>query len=321
MDLDTIIAPARARTPSRPDACGAIRGLGRGGAAWLVVLVLALFAMPATAQDIPQPSENFVYDGADLLAPAEEAALETKLRSSAAETGRPLVVVSIETLEGRTIEDVGLEIGRTWGLRGDGGADEGVILLIAEQDREMRIETGYDAEGYLPDILAGRIIRNTIRPAFRAGDFAGGIEAGTNEILASFALTPEEAAARAEQAAREDAEMAARPGGGGFGAMLMFMMAMFFFLSLARRGSGRRYRGGGKRGKKGKRRGRRGGFDAGDAAVLLWGIDAMTRASRGRRGGGFGGFGGGGGGGGLGGGLGGFLGGGGFGGGGASGGW
>jgi uncharacterized protein len=208
-----------------------------------------------------------------------------------------------------TIEDYGNKLIRAWKV-GDEKRDDGVILLVAPNERQVRIETGYGAEGFLPDILAGRIIRDTITPRFKAGDMGGGITAGADAIIHQMSLPADQAqqtVARAEQAQQSRQ----RSSGGAVPVVFWLMILGFVVLSMVRRPQGRRYR---SRSRSGLRSG---GISP---WVILWGLSELSRGSRGSGWGG-GGFGGGGGwGGGGGGGFGGFGGGSG-GGGGASGSW
>jgi uncharacterized protein len=276
---------------------------------FIVAVWLALCALPAAAQTFPALSGR-VVDQADLLRPEQEIDLTSKLAALETQTGRQFVVATVKSLEGRTIEDYGYRLGRTWAI-GDKQKDDGVILLVAPKERKVRIETGYGARVFLTDALSSIIIRENILPKFKSGDMGGGIVAGAAAVIAQLHLSPPEAA-RAEQvgARAKRAEVDINP------IPVIFIVIIFFVIigSIARRVGGRRYRGhGGKR--------RRGGLDSGDLAVILWGLDALGKASRGSRGGWSGGGSGGGWGGG-GGGFGGFSGGGGsFGGGGASGSW
>ncbi|MGI8704601.1 MAG: TPM domain-containing protein [Sphingomicrobium sp.] len=281
-----------------------------------LAMTVLLFAAPASAQTFPELTGR-VVDQANLLSPQQEAELAARSEALEQQTGAQFVVATVGSLEDRTIEDYGYRLGRHWGI-GREAEDDGVILLVAPSEKKVRIETGYGAEGALPDILAGRIIRNDILPRFREGDMAAGIMAGSDAILQQMSLSPEEAR---ENVAQAEAREAARNEGPNFVPMVFWGMVMLFvFLAMARRAGGQRYQHHGKRHGKGRRRGR--GLDAGDAAIILWGLSTLggSRGSRGRGGwgggGGFGGFGGGGGG------FGAFSGGGGgFGGGGASGGW
>ncbi len=269
---------------------------------WLAAI---LAATPAHAQTFPKLTGR-VVDQANLLSPAQEADLSSKSAALEQRTGRQFVIATVSSLEGRPIEDYGYRLGREWKI-GDEQKDDGVILLVAPAERKVRIETGYGARVFLTDALSSIIIRESILPRFKAGDLPGGISAGADQIVKQMELPEAEAAKRAQEigakeAKRQDRDVNPVP--------VIFIVIVFFVIigSIARAAGGRRYRGKGRR---------RGGLDSGDVAVILWGLDALTRGSRGGGGwgggGGFGGFGGGGGG---------FGGGGGsFGGGGASGGW
>ena len=264
-----------------------------------------MLAAPAAAQTFPDLTGR-VVDQANLLNTGQESALGGRLAALEKQTGRQFVVATIDSLEGRTIEDYGYRLGRTWGI-GDEKRDDGVILLVAPNEKKVRIETGYGARVFLTDAVSSVIVRESILPRFREGDFAGGIEAGADQIIRMLSLSPQEAQRRAEQA--EQREAARSTSGAGLVPVVFWLMVIVFvLLSMFRRAAGRRYR-----------RRRKGGIDP---WIVLWGLSELSQASRRGRGGwggggGFGGFGGGGGGG-----FGGFSGGGGsFGGGGASGGW
>jgi uncharacterized protein len=268
---------------------------------WLAVM---LAATPALAQTFPKLTGR-VVDQANLLSPAQEAELTARSDALEKRTGRQFVIATVASLEGRPIEDYGYRLGREWGI-GNEQKDDGVILLVAPKERKVRIETGYGARVFLTDAVSSIIIRENILPRFKAGDIPGGIAAGADQIITTMELPAAEAAKRAQEigaqeAKRQDRDVNPIP--------VIFIVITFFVIigSIARAAGGRRYRGKGKRGR---------GLDSGDVAVILWGLDALTRGSRGGGGWGGGGWGGGGGG------FGGFSGGGGsFGGGGASGGW
>ena len=162
----------------------------------LVVLVLATVAAPTALRaqptdpvDVP-PLTGRVVDQADLLAPATEQTLTAQLATHEDSTSNQVAVLTIPSLQGRPIEAYSLEVARTWAL-GEDAFDNGALLLIARDDRQMRIEVGYGLEGALPDAVASRIIRHELRPAFRAGDFDGGVEAGVAAILSAIAGTYE----------------------------------------------------------------------------------------------------------------------------------
>jgi uncharacterized protein len=272
---------------------------------FLAVLWLVLFALatPAAAQTFP-PLTGRVVDNAHLLSPEQVADLTGKSEALEAQTKRQFVVATIPSLQGRTIEDYGYRLGRSWGI-GQKGKDDGVILLVAPNEKKVRIETGYGARVFLTDAVSSLIVREAILPKFKAGDMGGGIVAGADQIIKQMSLSPEEAqrtTVQADQAQRQRQHS----GGGGIPLIFWLMITGFILLSMMRRSRGRRYR---TRGSSGI-----------SPWVVLWGLNELSRGSRGGGWGG-GGFGGGGFGGG-GGGFGGFSGGGGsFGGGGASGSW
>ena len=260
----------------------------------LLLLLALLFTAPAAAQEFPKLTGR-VVDNANLLSPADEAALTAKLEALEQASTRQLVVATVPDLQGYPIEDYGYRLGRTWEI-GQSEANNGTILLVAPNERKVRIEVGYGLEPILTDALSHLIIQNAILPRFKAGDFAGGINAGTDEIIKQLQAPPEQAEQRALEAAAQRQQQQARGGDGGSIMPLIFWGMVFLFVILPMMRGGRR----------GRKYRRRGGMP-----IVIWG------PGFGGGGGGFGGFGGGGGG--FGGGFGG--GGGGFGGGGASGGW
>ena len=155
----------------------------------MVALALALAgALPAGAREVPFLSGR-VVDEADLLPPDREAALTEELRLLEEETGAQVVVLTVPSLEGEVLEDYSLRVAETWGI-GRGEVDDGAVLLVARDDRQLRIEVGYGLEGTLPDLAASRIIRNVIVPRFKAGDFPGGIEEGVASIAGAIRKEP-----------------------------------------------------------------------------------------------------------------------------------
>nr|WP_243853778.1 TPM domain-containing protein [Sphingopyxis panaciterrae] len=272
----------------RPLATAALAGL------------LLLTAAPALAQTFPKLAGNPVVDQADIIPVAEEAALNTQLLELEKTTGHQLVVATISDLEGNDIADYGYKLGRAWGI-GDKEKDDGVVFLIAPNERRMNISVGLGLEPVLTDALSGRIIRDVVTPKFKAGDMPGGIQDGVNAIAQQIVLPPEEAAARAQAAATQERD---RDGNGDIGGLIFIGFIVFFFFILPM------LSGLGRRGKKHRKNRPWGG-----APIIIWGGDDDDHWGSG----GGSSWGGGGGGGGS---FGGFSGGGGsFGGGGASGGW
>ncbi|HEY9553201.1 TPM domain-containing protein [Allosphingosinicella sp.] len=242
-------------------------------------------AFPAQAQEFPKLSGR-VVDAANLLSPADEAALMQKLAALEQASTRQLVVATIPDLQDYPIEEYGYRLGRAWGL-GQAEANNGAILIVAPNERKVRIEVGYGLEPILTDALSSVIIQTQILPHFRDGDYPGGINAGTDAIIAQLQAPPEVAEQRAMEAGAQQRE--SEEGGSIFplifwGAVLVFMVIPMF---------------------RGGRRGRR--YRRGGLPIMIWGpgMGGWGGGSSGG-GGGFGGFSGGGGS---------------FGGGGASGGW
>lgn len=272
-----------------------------------------LFAAPASAQTFPAFS-GFVVDAANVIPADVEAALTQKLDDLQRTTNHQLVVATIPDLEGRPIDDYGYRLGRAWGV-GLKDAGNGAILIIAPNDRAVRVEVGYGLEPVLTDAFSSVVINQQILPRFKAGDLPGGIVAGTDALVAQLSLPDAEAQARAAAAAAEYDKTHRRSGGGSswFGLVFWGIVILFVLVPMIFR----------RRSRKGPWGGRR--HDS-TWPIVLWTIaDAMSDAARssGRGGGGWGGGGSSGGFGGGGWGGGGFSGGGGggFGGGGASGSW
>ena len=163
---------------------------------------LALFAfvafrlvLPALALDFPALSGR-VVDDAGVLDEGTRAAITQKLAEFEAKTTDQLVVVTLKSLQGTSIEDFGVELGRHWQI-GQRGKNNGVLLLVAPNERRVRIEVGYGLEGALTDAVSRLIIENGITPRFRAGDFAGGITRGVDDIISVLSGDAEEWQARA----------------------------------------------------------------------------------------------------------------------------
>jgi uncharacterized protein len=158
----------------------------------LAILLLTLIAAPVIAETLPVPAlTGRVVDQAGILNNSEEARLVAKLANLEAKSSTQLVVVTLSSLRGSPIEDWGLALGRTWGI-GQKGKDNGVLLIVAPNDRQVRIEVGYGLEGTLPDATADAIIRNVIVPRFKAADMAGGISNGVDAIIATLSGAGEE---------------------------------------------------------------------------------------------------------------------------------
>lgn len=148
------------------------------------VLVLLLWFWGTAGVAAPQypPLTGRVVDKANLLSPQTRADLEQRLAAHERSTGGQIVIVTVPSLQGESIEEYGVGLGRHWGI-GREGEDDGVLLIVAPNEREVRIEVGYGLEGTLTDALSSQILQNEILPHFRRGDFEAGIVAGTTALL------------------------------------------------------------------------------------------------------------------------------------------
>ena len=153
-----------------------------------LALALLLGAGAASALEVPpapQPGARWGYvsDFAGVLSPAQRDALEVKCKALDASDSTQVAVVILKSLEGDSLEAFSIRLAQGWGI-GRKGKNNGVLLLVAVDDHKMRIEVGYGLEGRLTDAISEEIQRNIIRPPFKAGDYAGGLDAGVSAIQA-----------------------------------------------------------------------------------------------------------------------------------------
>ena len=146
----------------------------------IAIVALTLVTL-AAALNFP-PLTGRVVDQANIIPPATRASLETKLKTLEDKSGIQFVVATVKSLEGDEIEDYTNRLFRTWQL-GEKTKNNGVLLLVAPNERRVRIEPGYGLEGTLTDALSKVIITNAIAPRFKAGDFGGGIERGVDDTI------------------------------------------------------------------------------------------------------------------------------------------
>jgi uncharacterized protein len=145
---------------------------------WAVLFTPALQAEP----EFPALSGRVVDQASVLSAPVIQQ-LTTLLAQHEAATGNQVVVVTLSSLQGYEIEEFGYQLGREWGI-GEKGKDNGVLLIVAPNERKLRIEVGYGLEGTLTDALSKNIIETVITPRFKQKDMPGGIVEGAHAILA-----------------------------------------------------------------------------------------------------------------------------------------
>jgi uncharacterized protein len=147
------------------------------------LLILLLLASPALASE-PKfpPLTGRVVDEAGVLDSRTVGELTLMLADHERATGEQVVVVTLHSLQGYTIEDYGYQLGRHWGI-GQKGVNNGALLIVAPKEHKVRIEVGYGLEGTLTDAISSTIIQNYILPSFKRGDYSSGVLAGTTSIL------------------------------------------------------------------------------------------------------------------------------------------
>jgi uncharacterized protein len=150
----------------------------------LAAIIWAAFVLAVAASaaqpDFPKLTSPMV-DAAGILSPADAGAIGGRLRAYEISSGHQVAVATVPSLEGYEIRDYGNRLFRYWAL-GDKTRNDGVLLLVAPVERKVSIEVGYGLEGELTDAVSRVIIENAILPKFKAGDFAGGISAGIDDI-------------------------------------------------------------------------------------------------------------------------------------------
>ncbi len=162
----------------------------------MVAIVLFAMAVPALADPVYPELSGRITDEAGLLTPTEKTDIEGDLASLEQTSTDQVAVVTVKSLEGYSIEDYGIGLARKWGI-GQKGKDNGVLLIVAPNDRKVRIEVGRRLEPFMTDTMSALIIQNAILPKFRRGDFAGGIKDGVRDIKSVLLGDAEEVKRRA----------------------------------------------------------------------------------------------------------------------------
>jgi len=234
----------------------------------LAVLWLALFALatPVSAQTFPANNGSPVVDQAGILTSEQVLDLRSKSQALFAQSGRAFAVATVKSLEGYPVDDYAYRLGRYWKL-GSAKNDDGVLLLVAPNEHKVAIATGYGAGGYMTDAMSGIIIREAILPHFKQKppDYGGGIEAGAGAIIRQMSL-PADQAQKNVATAQQAQQQRSHSSGGGLPLLFWGMIIAFGILSHFRRAAGRRYRT------------RSGGISP---WVALWGLNELSRGSRG----------------------------------------
>jgi uncharacterized protein len=201
---------------------------------WLLCAALTLYVGTASALDVPPLNERQVNDLAGMLDPAYAQALESKLATYERATGHQFALLTVPTLDGDVVEDFAVRAFETWKL-GDAKRDDGLLLVVALEDRRMRIEVGYGLEGAVTDLFAGQVIRDVLTPAFREGRAAEGIDKAFDLLMA-----------KAQGIEVGVPQPRARRGSGiGAGSVIFIVILILFFSRFGGGGGGGRRRRGG----------------------------------------------------------------------------
>jgi uncharacterized protein len=152
-------------------------------ACFLVFLFFLTFFQPlfAYALDVPK-LQGYINDYANMISYPTKAELEKELKAFEQTDSTQIVILTIPSLEGEVIEDFSIKVAESWKI-GQKVKDNGIIFLVAKEERKMRIEVGRGLEGKVTDLMAGRIIDLVIKPRFKGGDFDGGFIAGVSALI------------------------------------------------------------------------------------------------------------------------------------------
>ncbi|MGY4538032.1 uncharacterized protein ACVW0P_002452 [Mucilaginibacter sp. UYNi724] len=189
-------------------------------------LGLMLCISTAFTQDIPEKSGTLVTDYTNTLSASDKIKLEDKLNAYNDSTSTQIAVVIIKTTKDYDINQYGVELLRKWGI-GTKEKNNGVLVLVAIDDRKMAIQTGYGAEGALPDITTQQIIQNDMKPRFKADDYYGGLDAATDDIIKAM---------RGEYKA--DARAVKRKGDGSPIGFIVIVVVVVLIIIFSKRGGG-----------------------------------------------------------------------------------
>jgi uncharacterized protein len=141
-----------------------------------------LYGYLSFAQNFPAKSNTLVTDYTNTLSASDKQKLENKLVAFSDSTSTQIAVVLIKSIGDYDINEYGVALGRKWGI-GEKGKNNGILVLVAINDRKMTIQTGYGEEGALPDVITQQIRVNDINPRFKSGDYYGGLDVGTDDII------------------------------------------------------------------------------------------------------------------------------------------
>lgn len=148
---------------------------------YLLIVLLAVISSRVFAQQYPPKSNTLVTDYTNTLSADNKAQLENKLVAFNDSTSTQIAVVLIKSVGSYDIAQYGAGLGRNWGI-GQKGKNNGILILVAMEDRKVTIQTGYGAEAAVPDAITSQVINDQIKPAFKRGDYYGGLDAATTSL-------------------------------------------------------------------------------------------------------------------------------------------
>ena len=190
-----------------------------------LTFLFLLLPLQASALNVPK-LQGYVNDYANMISRSTRAQLEEELKSYEQSDSTQLVILTLSSLEGETVEDYSIKVVEAWKL-GQARKDNGILFLVSKDDRQMRIEVGRGLEGRLTDLVAGRIIDLVVKPRFKRGDFDGGVTAGVASLID---------ATRGEfKSEGEDSRKGTQPFHSSWLFLFVILILFFFFLSSARK--------------------------------------------------------------------------------------
>lgn len=212
-----------------------------------LVLMFWVFALTAQAELKFPELTGRVVDNAQMIEPAVREQLTQQLNAHEKTTGEQLVVVTLPDLQGADIADFGYQLGRYWGI-GQKDKNNGALLIVARDERKLRIEVGYGLEGRLTDAQSSVIIHQVITPAFKAGNFSKGISDGVAAMLVVLGGNPlDEPSTVYESRGNEESDFVGRHPGLFVFLVLLFVLTIFIgqMFGILPSGGGRGSSGGG----------------------------------------------------------------------------
>lgn len=192
----------------------------------LIALFLTVLCTGAFAQDYPAKPNTLVNDYMGTLSESQKQQLESKLVAFDDSTSTQIAIAIVKSVGEYDINEYALGLGRSWGVGGAKNSN-GVMIVVALGDRKIAMQTGYGVEGVLPDIITKRIIENEIKPAFKAGDYYVGLDAGTTAIIKYT---------KGEY--KNDNPRAAKKGGGSGGILVIIIIVVVIIIIIRKGGGG-----------------------------------------------------------------------------------